>query len=304
MIVSATLFIRTSSAIPESVHPSLHLVFLRCCAVLCSVLCRRVVTHRCLGVVIFYSKTYFEATAAIRISFPREMQRLRPINGNQQRPSPSDDILEEVRLHSSSPAAPAADRESSVEPEGAATSEDVVVAAGDVVERGEAQGVWAPSRLEADLGKLPDGAVIVRLNLRECRDANRVERSERRRRPSITLVCCHLWYNPRRPDIKTAQCGMLFDAIKRFHARCGCAGADAEIGADDVVGETGQAYSTGDATNLIVCGDFNAVPMLQPEYFPKSLKVRRNDRRVGDTIPNISLTEGEANAELAQRFTL
>lgn len=123
-----------------------------------------------------------------------------------------------------------------------------------------------PSRLEYDLATKPDAAVMLRLQLRE--DPSAVGRtgsvssaSEPDR--SITLVCCHLWFHPARPDMKTAQCKLLLDAVERFHEECG-------VLSIEKAGEGAGRL----ATNLVVCGDFNSLPVVQPAYWPRPLRVR------------------------------
>lgn len=130
------------------------------------------------------------------------------------------------------------------------------------------------SRLEQDLSSKPDAAVMVRLRLRKGGTA--------KRQSSFTLVCCHLWYHPLRPDLKTAQCHLLFDAIRRFHEKCGVAMVSEEVTGEErceqeesvdwrarkrgCVAETGPA-------NLVICGDFNSIPVVQPVFLPGPLKV-------------------------------
>lgn len=200
---------------------------------------------------------------------------------------------------------------------------------------------WSP--LEADLAQLTDAAVMVRLKLRgrgagvgvDARDArdvrdgfttatgiiprnnvdNSSENSEENccssRETSITLVCCHLWFHPSRPDLKTAQCKLLFDAIERFHRECGVrevsrgerSGVEVEedgrgdeggLSVPSIIGEGGKRHGGGGGasssaidptptssaakTNLILCGDFNSVPVVQPEFLPGELQVRERER--------------------------
>lgn len=130
------------------------------------------------------------------------------------------------------------------------------------------------SRLEEDLSSKPDGAVMVRLRVK----GQGGHGGNLDSKPSITLVNCHLWYHPVRPDLKTAQCKLLFDAIRRFHQKCGVAG-----GSNDAMSPNGSADDRGgcgfgrglDPANLILCGDFNSVPFVNPEFLPGSLKVSR-----------------------------
>lgn len=206
--------------------------------------------------------------AEARVFFPREVERLQ---GGGNPPAAMEKVQPQEGGDSGN-------GETQV---GAAT------AAGSAVEPG------AFSRLESDLSMLNDGAVILRLRIRDPQTGSSTENDGQasERQPSVTLVCCHLWYNPLRPDLKTAQCGMLFDAIKRFHESCGCAAVpprqsarDGDGGNADNSGSSfrpaGEGRDAGEASNLIVCGDFNAVPMLQPEFLPGSLKVSSRARRV------------------------
>lgn len=161
------------------------------------------------------------------------------------------------------------------------------------------------SRLERDLDSKPDAAVMVRLRLRgqaggeaggRGRDANKADRQA-----SVTLVCCHLCFDPVRPDLKTAQCRLLFDAIGRFHKIDGVLGGDSsfsgggmsegapgemQIGGRGSVGEgRGQSEEPGldvggslAPANLILCGDFNSVPVVNPTFLPGTLKVGERKR--------------------------
>lgn len=123
-----------------------------------------------------------------------------------------------------------------------------------------------PSRLEYDLATKPDVAVMLRLQLR--RDPAAAGRtgsvsSAGEQDQSITLVCCHLWFHPSRPDMKSAQCKLLLDAVERFHEECGV------LSTEKTSGGAGRP-----STNLVVCGDFNSLPVVQPGYWPKALRVR------------------------------
>lgn len=131
------------------------------------------------------------------------------------------------------------------------------------------------SRLEQDLEDKYDAAAMVRLRLKEHGDcgggggsANCDEKKER----EITVVCAHLFYDPKRPDLKTAQCQMLFQAIHRFHEKCGVApvlGGQAD----------GELPSLGVA-NLILCADFNSKPVTDPSFLPGPLKVSTTSREL------------------------
>lgn len=236
---------------------------------------RRLYSHRCLGVAVFYNTQHFEKTAEMRVFFPDHIQSLKlHSNTKRKRPDGSD----------------AAGK----------------VPDGDLPERGDGgenrtQGgrdsqvdvSGAESRLEQDLSYRPDAAVMVRLRLKGqekqadgdgdgdgdgggadgCDGKGAEERS-------LTLVCAHLWFDPFRPDLKTAQCKMLFDAIARFHEKCGMisTGSDeTRVGAGGV--ELGKTGSSGPA-NLIMCGDFNSVPIMNPVFLPGALKVGAIERRL------------------------
>lgn len=134
------------------------------------------------------------------------------------------------------------------------------------------------SHLEEDLRSKPDGAVMVRLRMKGQGDDGVNLDSQ----PSITLVNCHLWYHPGRPDLKTAQCKLLFDAIRWFHQTCGVGGESngpkgkecLRHGSSDKGGERGFGPDLAPA-NLVLCGDFNSVPIVNPGFLPGSLKVNR-----------------------------
>lgn len=171
------------------------------------------------------------------------------------------------------------------------------------------------SRLEDDLSTTRDAAVMLRLKLRErsssvdntTTDVKRgsdQSTSDEKIDPgvlgeadrSITLVCCHLWYDPVRPDLKTAQCKLLFGAIERFHEECGvitprrvledweceetevCGQGGHEEEAtsnDESQGEGSMERNSAEATNLVLCGDFNSLPFVQPHFLPGELQVRK-----------------------------
>ena len=218
-----------------------------------------VYSDRCLGVVVFYSTRHFEKTAEMCVFFPKQVWRLRADSswlgdGEMVSGRGSDEVA-------SSP---------------------------------------ATSRLEQDLSSKSDAAVMIRLRLKgegeregkgEGRSANsgmKAGDGNADSQPSITLVNCHLWYHPVRPDLKTAQCKLLFDAIRRFHDKCGVTpGSDnvvpvpltgvKEGSLDGSSSEKGQDRLGRDmaAANLILCGDFNSVPFVNPEFLPGLLKVSR-----------------------------
>lgn len=264
---------------PPPAIPYFSCMLLLALPVLCS--CRKHPTHRCLGVAVFYNKSQLEATMGARVFFPREAEFLRVADGDgggdggptpPLGPTPPSDVT---------------GGPGSAGDDDAAAGDERIAAGGD-----GGTPVRGLSRLESDLRSLPDGAVILRLRLRSVEGEGEGE-GEGGYRPAVTLVCCHLWYNPRRPDIKTAQCGMLFDAIKRFHARCGC-GARGSVPSE---GTTGGEPPGVEATNLILCGDFNAVPMLQPEFLLGPMKVSFFvRRRAGDLSGSRGRSFGQSDA--------
>lgn len=135
------------------------------------------------------------------------------------------------------------------------------------------------SRLEQDLEDKPDAAVLVRLRLKRKRDGcdygAKISNRTPEQQPSFTLACCHLWFDPFRPDLKTAQCRLLFDAIARFHTKCGvtvhCREAGVTGGGELLDSPFEQETAP---ANLIICGDFNSVPLVNPAFLPGPLKVR------------------------------
>lgn len=215
---------------------------------------RRLYSHRCLGVAIFYNTQYLEKTAEMRVFFPEQVKRLRPNDGGA----------------------------------------DAGIGDGDA-----RVDLSTASRLERDLNGKPDAAVMVRLRLREKaggeagdrgREANKADHQ------SLTLVCCHLWFDPVRPDLKTAQCRLLFDAIGRFHKANGVldgdtgvggggmsegAPGDVQLGGRGSVGESRGQIEESELdvggslapANLVLCGDFNSVPVVNPSFLPGALKV-------------------------------
>lgn len=118
------------------------------------------------------------------------------------------------------------------------------------------------SRLEQDLEDKHDAAALVRLRVKEGGDLGEGGTTPGQRERSITVGCAHLFYDPRRPDLKTAQCQMLFQAIDRFHKKCGVAGALTH-GEDSLLSPA----------NLILCADFNSKPVVDPRFLPGPLKV-------------------------------
>lgn len=148
----------------------------------------------------------------------------------------------------------------------------------------------AMSGLQEDVAKLSDGAVMVRFKVREKRgrvadvigDDPGHSEENRSRDVRFTLVCCHLWFNPLRPDIKTAQCKILFGAIERFHERCGMPGGQSLHPQHPQPRRSRKepAVDRDTTPNLILCGDFNSVPLMQPEFLPGPLQVCRLPRAV------------------------
>ena len=229
----------------------------------------------------FYNTQHLEKTAEMRVFFPDHVQRLR-VNNTKRKRSDVSDAAEVPGMRMPHTVG----RNTEVVQQKRKSAPD-----GEMPERGEGgengtQGAGnsqmdvsgAPSRLEQDLSCKPDAAVMVRLRVKgQERKADRdgadgCDRKGEDER-SLTLVCAHVWFDPFRPDLKTAQCKILFDAIERFHEKCGVittggneAGVEAGRAARGKTGASGPA-------NLILCGDFNSVPVINPVFLPGSLKV-------------------------------
>lgn len=125
------------------------------------------------------------------------------------------------------------------------------------------------SQLEQDLEDKHDAAAMVRLRVKGDGDREAVGSvGSGKEERAFTVVCAHLFYDPRRPDLKTAQCQMLFQAIARFHEKCGVA---ADLGSGDQA--VGGRSSLGLA-NLVLCADFNSKPVMDPMFLPGPLQVR------------------------------
>lgn len=207
---------------------------------------------RCLGVAIFYSSKHFEKMSELRVVFSEEARGLRGDSDRERAGSggmtgspeavarvgkkavPDDQFLRRVYGGDTGTGGPA----------------------------GRANPATA-SRLEQDLENKQDAAAMVRLRVKGHDDhgggggsANGDEEKER----AVTVVCAHLFYDPKRPDLKTAQCQMLFQAIHRFHEKCGVSQADGELSSLGVA-------------NLILCADFNSKPVTDPSFLPGPLKV-------------------------------
>lgn len=121
------------------------------------------------------------------------------------------------------------------------------------------------SRLEQDLEDKHDAAAMVRLRLKGGDDRGEGANGDKNKDRAITVVCAHLFYDPMRPDLKTAQCQMLFQAIQRFHHKCGVA---------PVLGsQAGGVQPSLGVANLILCADFNSKPVADPSFLPGPLKV-------------------------------
>ena len=219
---------------------------------------------RCLGVAIFYSSRRFEKTAELRVVFSEEARGLRK-NSDRKRKGPRRDSESPEAMH---------ERRQNMRT-WKARKKDVPrdqflqrVYGGDTG-TGGADGRADPataSRLEQDLEDKHDAAAMVRLRVKQDDglDPDGGEKEER----AITVVCAHLFYDPRRPDLKTAQMKILFDAIARFHEDCGVA-ADLVSGGQ-AVGER----SSLSLANLVLCADFNSKPVADPSFLPGPLKVR------------------------------
>lgn len=206
----------------------------------------------------------------MRVFFPEQVGRLRVPNGRKRKRSDGVETMDGAVEGDATAAA-----EQGVE---SASKEHFLELDGDsdtrrVDECGRVD-LSTASRLEQDLNGKPDAAVMVRLRLKQTGLGSDVasgggEEAEKER--SITLVCAHLWFDPFRPDLKTAQCRLLFDAIERFHEACGVSvSVQAEAGRESA-GQR-QEEAVGPA-NLILCGDFNSVPVVNPAFLPGPLKV-------------------------------
>lgn len=122
------------------------------------------------------------------------------------------------------------------------------------------------SCLEQDLEDKHDAAAMVRLRLKTYygRGEGGTDGEEKKER-AITVVCSHLFHDPTRPDLKTAQCQMLFQAIHRFHEKCGVVPI--------LGGQVCDERSSHGVANLIMCADFNSKPVADPAFWPRPLKV-------------------------------
>lgn len=204
---------------------------------------------------IFYASEYFEKTADLRVVFSEEARGLRE-NSNRKRKH-RDGVSEFLE-----PAQPGPGSRKT------ATSDQFLrrVYGGDTGTGGP-EGREDPataSRLEQDLEDKHDAAAMVRLRLKRNGDSGRngTGGDGEEHELAITVVCAHLFFDPRRPDLKSAQCQMLFQAIQRFHERIGVGIADS----------ASQPGSEGPA-NLILCADFNSKPVVDPVFLPGPLKV-------------------------------
>lgn len=242
---------------------------------------RRLYSHRCLGVAVFYNTRHLEKTAEMRVFFPDHAQRLRENNGTKRKQSDvSDDDQKPDKRPSVGGSTGSLQRTNK-----AASGVDLPQRGdgGEVGTQGEGGthvGIpAAPSRLEQDLSGRPDAAVMVRLRVRGQGKENNAdgkaggdETGEGKER-SLTLVCAHLWFDPFRPDLKTAQCKLLFDAIGQFHDKCGVIPGSHEKAAVETGGMGPKKTGASGPANLIMCGDFNSVPVLNPVFLPGPLKV-------------------------------
>lgn len=257
---------------------------------------RRLYSHRCLGVAVFYNTQHFEKTAEMRVFFPDHIQSLKLHSNAKRKRSDGSEAAGKV-----SDTHGAVGRSTKVvQPKRGAEPDGDLPERGDGGENGTQGGrdsqmdvSGAESRLEQDLSYRPDAAVMVRLRVkgqerqadgdgdsdRDGGGANGCDSKGAEER-SLTLVCAHLWFDPFRPDLKTAQCKMLFDAIARFHEKCGVISTgsnETRVGAGGA--ERGKTGSSGPA-NLIMCGDFNSVPIMNPVFLPGALKVSAIERRL------------------------
>ncbi|CAM9749843.1 unnamed protein product [Ectocarpus sp. 4 AP-2014] len=231
---------------------------------------------RCLGVAIFYSSTHFEKMAEVRVVFSEETRGLREDSGREGERSHSSGASETPE------AVPAAPKATTTRAgKGAAPPCDQFlrrVYGGDTG-RG-AKGEQDPatvSRLEQDLANRHDAAALVRLRLKESDDLEEgasgkgVSGGGGKNGRSFTVVCAHLFYDPNRPDLKTAQCQMLFQAIDRLHQKCGVASA---LGG----GKAGSEIPSLGPANLVLCADFNSKPLVDPWFLPGPLKAAAQAR--------------------------
>lgn len=198
---------------------------------------------------IFYSSKYFEKTADLRVVFSEEARGLREDSDRKRkRPDGVSEFLEVFQ--------PGAGKRKT------APSDQFLrrVYGGDTGTGGP-EGREDPataSRLEQDLEDKHDAAAMVRLRLKR----NGSDSDGDEKELAITVVCAHLFYDPTRPDLKTAQCQMLFQAIQRFHEKIG-------VPVPYSVGKPGS----GGPANLILCADFNSKPLMDPTFLPGPLKV-------------------------------
>lgn len=226
---------------------------------------------RCLGVAIFYSSTHFEKTAELRVVFSQETRDLREDSrreGERSHSSGESELPEAVL------AAPTATTTRAGKGAAAPCDQFLRRVYGGDTGRG-AKGGQDPatvSRLEQDLANRHDAAALVRLKLKESDDVEEGASGEGghggggEHGRSFTVVCAHLFYDPNRPDLKTAQCQMLFQAVDRLHEKCGVASA---LGG----GKAGSERSSLGPANVVLCADFNSKPLLDPWFLPGPLKV-------------------------------
>lgn len=226
----------------------------------------------------FYNTQHFEKTAEMRVFFPDHVQCLRANNNTKPKRSHGSDAGEVPNMpdaHGGSTDAVQQKREAAADRDLAGHGDGGISARQG--ERDRAMGVSAAaSRLEQDLSCRPDAAVMVRLRVKgQERKADGAEGCDRKgeQERSLTLVCAHLWFDPFRPDLKTAQCKMLFDAIERFHEKCGVTATGSDQAGVEAGGAGRGKTGVSGPANLIMCGDFNSVPVLNPVFLPGPLKV-------------------------------
>lgn len=226
--------------------------------------------RKCLGVAIFYSEKVFKKLAEKRVYFPDELEHLRQLQHHQnseQSPVPSQleydlqtkpdaAVMLRLQLREDPPEAQIGNASVPVE-----TGTESVPHTEELTEKLTEE----PTEESAEeSAQEPIGEPAQELTEEPAQEPTEEPVQEPIEEPgrSITLVCCHLWFHPSRPDLKTAQCKLLFDAIERFHEEC-------SVLSPEMQGDEGRP-----ATNLVLCGDFNSVPILQPIFLPPPLRVR------------------------------
>ncbi|CAM9105529.1 unnamed protein product [Scytosiphon promiscuus] len=225
---------------------------------------------RCLGVAIFYSSKRFDKTAELRVVFSEEARGLRGDSDRKRRKQRDGGCMSEP-LEASGTEKRSRSSMSAAASSASSSDQFLRRVYGGDTGTGGPDGREDPataSRLEQDLEEKHDAAALVRLKLKEDGDlGERGDPAAGQGERSITVGCAHLFYDPRRPDLKTAQCQMLFQAIERFHKQCGVAGAP-----------TGRESPSHSPANLILCADFNSKPVVDPRFLPGPLKAAAEAR--------------------------